>query len=174
MKTLVTVIILTALTFFVHEAGHGLAYDLLGYDQVRININSAGPIGGVNSTSDAIVGAITGPMVTLVQAIFFALVARATGSVFAFWGVFTAFMMRLMAQVISFKSPNDEMRVSEMIGIGAWTVPIAMMVVLLILMLWAGRASKPGVGRIILAWIAFTIAISGIVLGEAYVPDLVI
>lgn len=171
MKTILTAVLLTVLTFLVHEAAHAAAAKALGYD-VEATINSVRAIGGYGSVGSQMLVDIAGPVATVLIAAFAALIARATGSLTAFWVVFTATFMRITAQAVSLASPNDEMRVSSELGIGAWTLPVAVVVVLVILSFWAGNRAKPGLGRLFLGWLGTSAAIAAIVLGENYLPSL--
>ncbi len=50
-----------------------------------------------------------------------------------------AFFMRLLAAGMNFFTPNDEARVSQLLGLGMWTLPLAVVVGLFALLVPASR-----------------------------------
>lgn len=170
MKTILPTLVLTVLGFVAHEAGHALAAQFLG-ESVTITINRVSPVdGGYDGRGATMLVTLAGPLLTLCLAVAGAVVARSTGSLIAFWLVFTSAFQRAAAQMVSFANPNDEMRVSLDLGIGAWTLPAAMVALLLVLSVWAWRGTKPSFGQFVLGWLGFSAGITVVVFGEPYLP----
>lgn len=173
MKTIITAMVITVLGFFVHEFAHAAMANVFGYD-VKLSVNSVSPINGpYESRGEAMLISIAGPVVTLLIGLLGAIVARASGSLIALWVVFTSLIQRSMAQAASLLGPNDEMRVSMELGIGAWTLPAAIVTLLLVLMIWSTQKAKPGLGRLLLAFLGTSIGVSIVVLGEDYLPSII-
>ncbi len=160
----------TLLTFVVHEAGHWAAGELLGYD-MWVNINSAGLAQGTYSAEwhRQWVSA-AGPIVTLVQALVAYVLVRKRKALAAFAFVFAALMMRIMAAFVSLGNPNDEARVGEWLGVGPWTLHIVVVLFLLSLTLRAGTSLEVGWRGWLLAWLAVSLGIVGVVFGEPHLP----
>ncbi|MEM1381739.1 MAG: hypothetical protein AAGH41_14045 [Pseudomonadota bacterium] len=173
MKTLTTTFILMVLGFIAHEFGHAAMAKLLGYE-VEISINHVRTVGGgAPSVADRLLIDFAGPAVTLILAGSAAILARVGGFLVAFWVVFTSAHQRIVAQAVSFSNPNDEMRMSMILDIGAWTVPAAMVGLFLVLTIWAAREARPGLARLFLAFIGGSIGITAVVFGEPYLPSIV-
>ncbi|GGY47639.1 hypothetical protein [Parvularcula lutaonensis] len=170
VKTILTTVIVTVFTFVAHETAHAVAAKVLGYDVVA-TINHVSAVGGIDSTGGRMLVDIAGPLATVLIAAFAAVIARVSGSLIAFWVVFSAAFMRIVAQFVSLSSPNDEMRVSAELGIGAWTLPAAVIVLLVILAFWAGNRARPGIGQLFLGWIGASLAMTAVVFGENYLPS---
>lgn len=110
-------------TFAVHEGAHWLVGELLGYEMiVRPNrASSTTPMTVVHATlTDA-----AGPAVTIVTALVAFVWVRRTRSIIAFGVLYLAAFMRVLAAAVSFFHPNDEARISMTLGLGAWTLPLA-------------------------------------------------
>lgn len=165
-----TLIIATFLTYIIHEGGHWLAGELLGYD-MWVNINSAGLAqGSYTSEWHQQIVSIAGPFVTLVQAIIAFFLVRKYKAVWAFAFLFAALMMRFVAMVVSLNNPNDEARVSEWLGLGPWTLFLLVVALLLVLTVKAGKIMKLGWRSYVLVYLFVSTALAIVVLGEAYVP----
>ena len=148
-------------TFALHEGGHWLAAQLLGYD-AYFGLNRAGARDTIGGTHMVLITA-AGPAVTLLQGVLaFALVwaQRSTAAwVFLFWAAF----MRLMATAISLWNPNDEARLSEHFGLGTWTLPAVVTLVLLGLLAAGSRRVGAGWKALGLSWLVASAAITVIV-----------
>lgn len=163
-------IIATFATYILHEGAHWVAGELLGYD-LWVNINSAGLARGEYRAEwhHQIVSA-AGPVFTLIQAMIAFLLVRKYKTIYAFAFVFAALMMRFVAMLVSVNSPNDEARVSEWLGLGPWTLHILVVAILLGLTVKAGRDMKFGWRAYALAYVAVSIGLTLVVMGEAYIP----
>lgn len=149
------------LTFAMHEGGHWLAAVLLGHE-AYFSLNRAGARDAVEAGHMVLITA-AGPAVTVLQGLAaFALVqARRSAAAWAF--LFWAAFMRLMATVISLWHPNDEARLSEHFGLGTWTLPIIVTLVLLVLLAIGGRRIGAGWKTLGFSWLVASAAITGIV-----------
>ena len=121
-------------TWGIHEVTHWATGELLGYE-MWITFNQAGPvIGSYESTFDNIIVAISGPVITLIQAIVaLALIKRLSQPrIYSF--LFMAFYIRFIAMGISFVShPNDEAAVSILMGLPMWVIPTIFVTILFVL-----------------------------------------
>ncbi|QIG79168.1 zinc metalloprotease [Stakelama tenebrarum] len=136
--------LILVLTFVVHEAAHALAGLAMGFP-VEIGLNHVRPVGAVPpDATQAMLISAAGPAVTVA----IALIALATmrNSVTGFLIILAAFLCRAMASVVSLWNANDEMRISESLGIGAWTLPIAVTLLLGVLV-WLAAKGKPFAAR---------------------------
>lgn len=149
------------LTFVLHEGGHWLAAVLLGHD-AHFSLNRAGARDAVEAGHMVLITA-AGPAVTVLQGLAaFALVqARRSAAAWAF--LFWAAFMRLMATVISLWNPNDEARLSKHFGLGTWTLPIIVTLVLLALLAIGSRRIGAGWKTLGLSWLVASAAITAIV-----------
>lgn len=171
MKTLAMTMVVMLLTFVLHQSGHAGAALAFGYDVVA-GLGQVGVDGGYRSTGDAVIVALMGPLVTIAVALFAAVIARAGKSLTAFWFVYAAFIHRLVDQAMSVNEASDEMRAGTMAGLGAWTLPLAVTALLLVVMVWAGRGARPGLARLILASAGISVVLTGIGFGADHLPSL--
>jgi hypothetical protein len=109
-------------TFAIHEFGHWLAGTLLGLHMVGSpnHVWASSPM----SVAQAVIVSAAGPLVTLGQAAIGFIAARSRGSLFGFALLYMAFFMRLVAAGVSLFNPNDEARVSQLLGLGSWVLPL--------------------------------------------------
>jgi hypothetical protein len=136
---------LTLIGFFLHEFGHWLAGELLGYE-MWMTLNGAS-----NRGADVVVPrlhqlAITGagPAVTLLLGFLGWTITR-PGAVFGPALVFVSFFMRLTAYAVSvFVNPNDEARLGLWLGVGVHPIHLLTTGGLLVLTVLAFR--KAGLG----------------------------
>lgn len=164
-------IIVTFATFFLHEGAHWMTGEILGYD-MWININSSGLARGQYSTEwhNHMVSA-AGPFVTVVQAIIAFVLVRKNTTICAFAFLFSALLMRILAMFMSLNSPNDEARISEWLDLGPWSLHILVIAILLGLTLKGGSYMKFRWRDYGLAYLAVSMAIAGVVMGEAFTPN---
>ncbi len=130
-------IVACPLTFLLHESAHWLTGEWLGY-AMTMSLNAATPSGGVfTSDTHTMLVSAAGPLITLLQAVIAFLLIQRRQIQLAYPVLFVAWMMRFAAMVVSIKHPNDEARISAMLGLGTWTLP-ALMVSLLFGLLYLG------------------------------------
>jgi len=124
-------------TFFIHEFAHWLTGVALGHDMIA-SPNHVWPRDPMSVRYQGLVSA-AGPLVTIAQGIAgFWLVNRGR-SLLGFALLYMAFFMRLLATAMSLFNPNDEARVSQLLGVGTWTLPLIVVVGLFILVVAASR-----------------------------------
>lgn len=164
------VIIATLVTYILHEGAHWAMGEALGYD-MWMRVNSVGLARGEYSVEwhGQLVGA-AGPLVTVMQGLVAFILVRKQKTINAFVFLFTAFMMRFVAMLISLKNPNDEAGVSEWLGLGPWTLHIIVVASLLFLTLRGGKVLKLGWRSYGFAYVVVSIATAAIVLGEPHLP----
>ncbi len=83
-----------------------------------------------------------GPLVTIAQGVVGFWLVRRRRSLPGFALLYMAFFMRLLAAALSLFKPNDEARVSQLLGLGTWTLHLAVVAGLFILLLAASRDLK--------------------------------
>lgn len=123
-KYVVVVIVSVLFTWIIHEFAHWAVSELLGYDTI-MRLNGVFPKAGENPTEvhSAIVS-ISGPVITILQAIITFLLLKQKWSKSLYPLLFTAFYMRFLASLMNFIETNDEGRVSEFLGMGTFTLAV--------------------------------------------------
>jgi len=117
-------------TYLIHEAAHWVVGAALGYP-VSYGINSVIPGAPMTSTDHMLMSA-AGPAVTVVTAwLAFYFVMRRQ-SLIAYAVLYFALFMRVIAAGVSVFNPNDEARISAMLGLGPWLLPGFVVITLLI------------------------------------------
>lgn len=126
------------LSWLLHEAAHWAAGRLLGYE-MSMTLNKTYLVSGkYKSDADYQWVSAAGPLVTLLEASVIFVWMRRQRNYLLYPFLFACFYMRLFAAVISFRNPNDEARISKAVGIGTFTLPVLITVVLLILVYKTG------------------------------------
>ncbi|MCA3693175.1 hypothetical protein [Aquidulcibacter sp.] len=168
----VSIFLIVAFTFGVHEFAHGIASLLLGYDTF-VKLNSSGLISGTYASKahEQITDA-AGPIVTLLQGVVGFLFSRKVSSTWPFLIVNAAFLMRVLAAVASLTGPNDEARLGIAWGVGFWTVHAIVLLVLLALTIYTARATRAGWGLILASTVLTIIAMVVVVIVEPFAPTL--
>lgn len=158
-------------TFFLHEGAHWLAGVALGYD-MRFSMNLVAPVGGYNAGWHASLVTIAGPVVTILQAVAAYIVLRRRFFPQAYAFLYFAAFMRFAAMLMTPFNPNDEARLGAAAGLGEWTLPL-LIVVLLVFLAW--RASR----RLDLHWsvnawsyVVASIGVTAVVMGNAALLDM--
>lgn len=132
------------LTFIVHEAAHWSMGEGLGYS-MTMSLNGAYPGAGAFATDAHVIWvSAAGPLITLLQALAAYALMRSGRHRLAYPFLFVAFMMRFAAAVVSIKHPNDEARISQMLGLGTWTLPLLMVALLFVLLYVSSRRLRIG------------------------------
>lgn len=160
------------LSFVFHELAHGLCGKLLGYD-MYVGINRAGLASGEYSQEwhNQLVSA-AGPLFTIFIAIVGLALIRQFNWVRVLPIVFFSAMMRAIATLVSVSHPNDEARVSEWLGIGKWTLPFLVPLFLGWLVFLAAERLKLNWKSWALVFIVSSLAVTTVVLTEAYWPKI--
>ena len=124
-------------TSVLHEAGHWIAGQMLGYS-MKMSLNAASPIqGALRPGFDATAVAAAGPLVTMLQAIAAYWLIVRTGSADFYPPLLCALFMGVAGMLVSVCRPNDEAAVSLASGLGTWTLPLVAVAFLFVLT-WRG------------------------------------
>jgi FtsH-binding integral membrane protein len=111
------------ITWLTHEFAHWTAGEILGNTMV-MTLNTSYPI---NSTYGQAwhqhVISAAGPLVTILEAIIVFFLIRKTGNQLLFPFLLTCLYMRTLAGGMNLINLNDEGRVSQALGLGAFTMP---------------------------------------------------
>ncbi len=112
-------------TWMIHEFSHWITGKSLGYD-VGMTLNTVYLKSGAYKTQlHATLISASGPLITVLQAIVVFFYFNKKGWKKHWYPfLFTAFYTRLMAAIISYFNSNDEARISEVMGIGKYTLPL--------------------------------------------------
>ena len=131
-----------AATWLLHEFAHWATGTLLGYP-MDMTLNTAGlEEGEYRANWHQHLVSMAGPLITLLQAggVFALLRRTPVPTLYPF--LFVPFYMRLLAGVVNVVNLNDEGRVSQALGLGTYTLPILVSLVLLILVVQASRSAS--------------------------------
>lgn len=130
---IVASVVAVFVTFLLHEFSHWLTGEWLG-NEMTMSFNSASPKQGIYAGSqDFFWVSLAGPVVTLLQALIVSFLMMKRKFLFLYPFLIAPLVMRILAGVMNAINPNDEGRVSLALGLGLYTVPILMCVMLLIL-----------------------------------------
>ena len=132
--------------FIAHEAAHWAMGRALGHDMV-MSLNSASAAAGQEvAVAHALLITAAGPAFTVALGLV-SYVFCLRGAALAYPLLFSTFFMRFIASGVSLFNPNDEMRLGSALGLGSWTLPLAVTSTLLALTVHASV-------RLRLGWIA--------------------
>lgn len=117
-------VIVVVLSWILHELAHWAVGEYLGYE-MRITLNATYPLNGKYSRDlDYQLISAGGVIFTLFEAILVFILMTFRNRIFLYPFLFTCFYMRLLATIISLFNPNDEARISEVLGWGKFTLPL--------------------------------------------------
>jgi hypothetical protein len=119
----------TVFSWLLHEWVHWLTGEWLGYE-MAMTLNTAYPVNGNFSVHDYQLVSASGPLISILQALICFLYMRKRSAMMLYPFLFTPFYMRLLAFGLSFFRPNDEARISEYLGIGTFTLPVVVVLIL--------------------------------------------
>ncbi len=127
-------------TFSIHEFAHWITGVAIGHDMVATpnHVWSRNPM----STLDQTIVSSAGPLITIAQGIMGFWLVKRHRSQLGFALLYMAFFMRLLAAGMSFFNPNDEARISQLLGLGTWTLPLIVVLGLFFLLMSASRNLK--------------------------------
>ena len=83
-------------------------------------------------------------------------------------------MMRVLAAIISLQMPNDEARISELSGLGTWTLPAIVVAALAVVMVMSARRAGVGWAWLFGSWIGASLGFVVVVFGEPYLPAIAV
>ena len=112
-------------TWLLHEFTHWVTSELLGYEAI-MRLNSVSPVAGQQQNEwHQIYISASGPIITLLQALFIYIVLKTKGwNKLIYSLLFVPLYMRLLAGIMNVIKPNDEGRISEFLDIGLYTLSI--------------------------------------------------
>jgi hypothetical protein len=118
------------MTFMLHEFSHWLMGVLLD-NKMGMTMNNAFPLSGrfVRPSDTMVVGA-AGPLFTLLQAILFFFLLYRINNIYFYPFLFAPLYMRVLAGIMNVFNLNDEGRVGSELGIGTYTLSLAVCLVL--------------------------------------------
>lgn len=154
-------------SYLIHESAHWLMGRALDID-VEFRLNAVRFLSATAPWQRALVDA-AGPAVTSVQAVLAYILVGRSGSAKAFAFVYVAAFMRFAAAVVSVLNPNDEARLSMMLGLGKWTLPMVVAGGLILLAAKASRRLQLSWKDQVLCYLAASIAVSMIVALDRFV-----
>jgi len=125
-------------SYLFHEFGHWIIGEILG-NNMAYSLNNVWPQNGryIDASHDGYVS-IGGPAFTILLSLFFLLIVEKYKTMYAYPFVLFQMVFRFLALVVGGFGKQDEARISAILGLGTYTVPI---IVLLILFLIVLRAS---------------------------------
>jgi hypothetical protein len=151
------------LSWLLHELAHWVIGESIGY-RMGMRLNSCFPLSGkFDSGADYQLVSAAGPVFTLLEAflVFFLLMNKPRPLLLPF--LFTCFYMRFFAFVISVLNPNDEARISQYLGIGKYTLPAAVTLLLLALVWIVVKKYRPGY-KFLLANLGLVVLFSSVII----------
>lgn len=125
-----------------HEFAHWAVGEGLGYKMI-MTLNSSYPSSGHYSKDlhYQIISA-AGPIFTLCEAIITFILMIRHKIILLYPFLFTCFYMRLFSTIISIRHLNDEARISNAVGIGKFTLPLIMNIILFALIFKVSQMYK--------------------------------
>jgi hypothetical protein len=154
-------------SYLIHETAHWLTAMALGID-AEFRLNAVRYLSPTAPWQRALIDG-AGPALTIAQAILaFVLVGRgASAKAFAF--LYVAAFMRFAAAVVSLLHPNDEARISMLLGLGKWTLPVLVAGGLILLAAKAGKRFQLTWKDQVLCYLVASLAVSVIVAADRFV-----
>jgi len=157
------VILATFLTFFFHEFFHWVAYELLGYE-AGFTLNTSSLKDEVTLTNvEKIITSGAGPLFTIVQALVFFVILKKYNNKLLYPFLFIPFIMRLGATWANQFNPNDEGRISLILGLNLYTISSIVVIFLLTLIIITSRKNKYSILFNVLTYFISTLCMIGLV-----------
>src|SRR5690606_9613427 len=120
-------------TWIIHEFGHWLTAEALGYDAI-LRINGVAYTNGEDvEAAHQIMVSAAGPIITVFQALVVYYLLLRKWNKYLFPILFCAFYMRVLAGGMNFVNLNDEGRISSFLEIGTFTLPVIVSVALFLM-----------------------------------------
>jgi hypothetical protein len=155
-------------SWVLHEFAHWLMGESLGYD-MKMTLNKGYPLAGkYKSAIDYQWISAAGPLITIIEAIVVFVLLRRMRSIYLFAILLTCFYMRLLALGLSFSKPNDEARISDFLGWGAFTLPLIVNLFLFSLVYLIAKRHRFSAGFIALTFAFIILFSSMIILSDQY------
>ena len=166
LKYVLFVLIAVIFTWVLHEFSHWCVGELLGNDMV-MTLNSSYPKSRTYIEPwNAMIVSAAGPLITLVQAVVFYMFLKRHTSACLFPFLLTCLYMRVLAGAMNVINLNDEGRISKALGLGTFTLPILMTVVLFYLTYDIAKARGYRTKFIVVSVLLITLFTSIVILGD--------
>ena len=157
----VVLLLIALATFVLHEGAHWAMGRALGHD-MTFGLNGSGTLGPAPPVDHHLISA-AGVLVTVAQGVVGLVLVWRRNSLVGYGLLYFAALMRLVAAVVSLFNPNDEARISEALGLGLWTLPVAVVGLLGVMAVVATRRLGLSWRTNLLTWLTATAALSAIV-----------
>jgi hypothetical protein len=125
------------LTYLVHESGHWLVGAWFGFD-MKFSLNSVTVLSPALPWQKGMMDA-AGPVLTILGGCIALVYVMRRNSHTAFAFLYVAAFMRAVAGLISFFMPNDEARLSVLLGLPMWVLPTLVAAFLIALVIKGSR-----------------------------------
>ncbi len=148
-------------SFMVHELAHWAMGVSLGH-QMMASPNHVWATDTLNATHEMLISA-AGPAITIVIGLVGFMLVRQQASLLGFGMLYMAFFSRLLAGAVSYFNPNDEARISTALGLGLWSLPLAVIGTLFVLTYVASRRLKLTIRDQFFCYVTASVVISLVV-----------
>lgn len=150
----------TLVTFILHEMAHWVAYEILGYRAgFRLNFANVKNPAVQLSNAEKIITSFSGPLFTIIQAFICFFLLRIRNQIFLYPFLFVPFVMRLGAAWANQFSPNDEGRISLILGLNLYTISVIVVLIHFVLIYMIARKNSYSLKINILTFLISLIAI---------------
>ena len=154
-------------TWGIHELAHWGMGIGLGYE-MWVTFNQAGPTeGGYDSDAHRMAVSMAGPVITWIQAGAAFWLLRRYLKLWIYPFLFLTFWTRALAMGVSLiANPNDEARVSLLLGLPLWALPLVSVIPLLALTYLGSKTLKVGWKGNLVAYFAASLVTMAIVFSD--------
>jgi len=137
LKLMLLFIPVAYFTYLFHEFGHWTIGELLG-NSMTYSLNNVSTLNSdYNDTSHSLLVLIGGPAFTILLSIISLLIIKLFKVTWAYPFVFFQFFCRFFSLVFGKFSIQDEAKISAILEVGKYTIPL-LVVLLLLLLVWIG------------------------------------
>jgi hypothetical protein len=134
MKYLFYLLIAGLISNILHEFSHWLAYKLLGFNAgFTLNTTYLKDSSNALSNIQRIITSGAGPLFTIIQAIVFYLFLKKKENLFLYPFLLYPFVLRFGATIANIFQPNDEGRISLILGLNLYAISVIVDAILLFL-----------------------------------------
>ncbi|MGA7296583.1 MAG: hypothetical protein WBW92_03600 [Rhodanobacteraceae bacterium] len=151
-------------SFVAHEFAHWVVGESLGHT-MQASLNHVWPLDPVSRSHQLLISA-AGPALTLILGIAGFVLVRMRDSLTGFALLYMAFFSRLLAAAVSIFNPNDEARISVQLGLGFWTMPAIVVLVLFALTVLASARLKLSLRDQLYCYATASVAVTAVVVAD--------
>ncbi|MCF6293195.1 MAG: hypothetical protein L3J04_07375 [Robiginitomaculum sp.] len=164
--------LVVVLGFLFHEAAHWLAGEALG-NEMAMSIGRAWPIdGNYLLPIHAPVISFAGPIFTILVALLGMYVAIRYSALWGYALVFSSFMFRALAFLVSINNPNDEARISLYFGLPWFVLPAIVALGLLWITIKTSRSLQIGWRTNVLAYVVVSAVVTVLIMADGQLPGI--